>query len=428
MFRPFFISLLLLAGLAILTSSTCTGGKGISDQNIAFIFNKEPGYLQPVYRVAHETEGVSRLYYRISADNLLYSKDATGEKYVARFSFSWKLKNDYADHLFIDSGTVVREDVFENDPSQILNGSFQLTIPAGKDLVLEIELYDINRMADRTDYLPVEKTNIYQRQNFFISNPGQPGIPAFIEHLQTRDTLVIRHRNNPEKLYVRYYNREFSLPPPPFSYFSPKGFEFRPDSFYAVTPGSDGRFIFTAPKPGIYHLQLDSGRIEGLTLVCFMPNYPRFRTYEAMIQPLRYLTSKNEYDKMMRNPNRKTAVDSFWLSSGGNIDRGKELIRKFYNRVYDANDHFTSYLEGWKTDRGLVYIVYGPPNVLYRNNDRETWVYGEENNINSLSFTFTRVINPFSGNDFRLERSPTYQDGWYKAANAWRDGRIFIDK
>ena len=146
-----------------------------------------------------------------------------------------------------------------------------------------------------------------------------------------------------------------------------------------------------------------------------------------MIMPLRYLTSKNEYERMLRYTNKKTAVDSFWLSSGGSIDRGKDLVRKFYNRVYEANDHFTSYTEGWRTDRGLVYLVYGSPNVLYRSNTQETWVYGEENNINALSFTFTRVLNPFSGNDFRMERSPSYQDGWYKAANAWRDGRIFIE-
>ena len=45
--------------------------------------------------------------------------------------------------------------------------------------------------------------------------------------------------------------------------------------------------------------------------------------------PLRYLTSKNEYERMLRYTNKKTAVDSFWLSSGGSIDRGKDLVRKF---------------------------------------------------------------------------------------------------
>jgi GWxTD domain-containing protein len=130
---------------------------------------------------------------------------------------------------------------------------------------------------------------------------------------------------------------------------------------------------------------------------------------------------------MMAFRNKKAAVDSFWIHTAGSADRARELIRKFYNRTLDANRYFTSYLEGWRTDRGLIYLIYGPPNAVYRYSTGETWIYGEEHNSNSLNFTFTKVINPFSTNDFRLERSPIYQDSWYRATNSWREGRIFLD-
>jgi GWxTD domain-containing protein len=131
---------------------------------------------------------------------------------------------------------------------------------------------------------------------------------------------------------------------------------------------------------------------------------------------------------MANNRNTKAAVDSFWIAAGGSQDRARELIRKFYNRVEDSNKYFSSYLEGWKSDRGLVYIVYGPPNIVYKSSDSENWIYGEENNFNSLSFTFLKVINPFTDNDYRLERSQIFKTSWMNAVEMWRQGRVYAEK
>jgi hypothetical protein len=94
--------------------------------------------------------------------------------------------------------------------------------------------------------------------------------------------------------------------------------------------------------------------------------------------------------------------------------------------VQDANYYFTSYLEGWKTDRGMVYLIYGSPNVIYRTLNSETWIYGEENNVNSLSYSFTKVNNPFTNNDYTLERSVVYKQSWITAVDIWRQGRTYL--
>ncbi|MCE9540005.1 MAG: GWxTD domain-containing protein, partial [Bacteroidetes bacterium] len=96
------------------------------------------------------------------------------------------------------------------------------------------------------------------------------------------------------------------------------------------------------------------------------------------------------------------------------------------NRVQDANLYFTSYLEGWKTDRGMIYLIYGSPNVTYKTANSETWIYGEENNINSLSYTFSKTNNPFTNNDFTLDRSVVYKQSWYTAVDIWRQGRTYL--
>ncbi len=38
-----------------------------------------------------------------------------------------------------------------------------------------------------------------------------------------------------------------------------------------------------------------------------------------------------------------------------------EFKEEYYRRIAYANDHFAAAIPGWKTDRGRIYIVYGPP-------------------------------------------------------------------
>ena len=128
---------------------------------------------------------------------------------------------------------------------------------------------------------------------------------------------------------------------------------------------------------------------------------------------------------MIHNENKKIAVDNFWLKATRNPDRGKKIIREYYTRVQDANEYFMSYLDGWKTDRGMIYIVYGLPDVVYKTSVSESWIYGEEGNLMSLNFTFVKVNNPFTDNDYILNRSPIYQSSWYVAVEAWRQGIIY---
>ena len=73
----------------------------------------------------------------------------------------------------------------------------------------------------------------------------------------------------------------------------------------------------------------------------------------------------------------------------------------------------------------MISIVYGPPSIVSKLSDKEIWIYGDENNINSLSFVFIKMNNPFTNNDFKLQRSPMYKSSWYKAVDSWRNGRAY---
>ena len=71
----------------------------------------------------------------------------------------------------------------------------------------------------------------------------------------------------------------------------------------------------------------------------------------------------------------KAALDDFWIKCGGNVDKARELIRIYYTRVLYSNYYFTSYKEGWRSERGMIYIIYGPPDKVYKTSEGESWGY-----------------------------------------------------
>lgn len=81
-----------------------------------------------------------------------------------------------------------------------------------------------------------------------------------------------------------------------------------------------------------------------------------------------------------------------------------ELMEEYYGRVKYANEHFGHYFEGWKTDMGMVYIIFGPPSSVDRHpfdinaKPYEIWYYYEINRrfifVDETGFGDYRLITP----------------------------------
>ena len=76
----------------------------------------------------------------------------------------------------------------------------------------------------------------------------------------------------------------------------------------------------------------------------------------------------------------------FWKSVDPSPRTAKnELMIEYYNRVKIANERYSHYVEGWKTDMGMVFIIYGTPSVIDRypfesdSKPYEVWTYYEIN-------------------------------------------------
>jgi GWxTD domain-containing protein len=427
--------------------SSCSSSRSASTQNISHIYKPEQEILHPKYVVFHKTNTVSELYFKINSKELLYSKSAKSdphqvdesvlrltssggqagnENFSARISIHYQLISSYETKDIIDSATVIITDSYSNSPKDII-GKIDFNATFTNTYLLQVDFTDLNRNVTSKQFIEIDKRDHTTRQNFIVLS-AESKTPLFRNNIYKNEKFILQYRTPNSKVFVRYYHRNFPLPAPPFSTANMTPFDYSADSLFTLQLDEKDTIGFIFSKPGFYHIQADTNIKEGLTLFRFDDDFPFVKKPKDLLEPLRYLTTRQEYDAMSSYKNLKVAVDSFWVYAGGNHDRARELVKKFYNRVQDANIFFSSYIEGWKTDRGLIYIIYGPPNVVYKSSDAENWVYGEENNFNSLTFTFLKVINPFTDNDYRLDRSPVFKTGWFTAVEMWRQGRVYAGK
>lgn len=186
----------------------------------------------------------------------------------------------------------------------------------------------------------------------------------------------------------------------------------------------DRQAVLYITKQGFYQIVNKADALHGGSIHYFGKYYPDAKTVNDLLFPMRYITTNAEYNDLLNSKNLKQSIDAFWLKRGGDKTRARKLIKSYYTRVELANSLFTSYIEGWKSDRGMCYIVFGQPSKVVRSTASEVWIYGQEGSYNSIRLEFVKVVNPFSRNDFRLKRSASLKSPWYRAVDYWRQGRI----
>src|ERR1700680_265996 len=77
-----------------------------------------------------------------------------------------------------------------------------------------------------------------------------------------------------------------------------------------------------------------------------------------------YIISPEERQAFLQletNEEREQFIEQFWLRRSSNPDLpDNDFKEEHYRRIAYANEHFASGIPGWKTDRGRMYIMWGP--------------------------------------------------------------------
>ena len=373
----------------------------------------------------HLNDSVTTTYLEIKNENLIYKRPDTSFAFYADLRISYKLLPEPNSRKIIDSSSYhVIDRANEQVETKSLVSRFNLNARNNSNYYLEIQVFDLNKKIKYTKGLNIYKKSNFTEQNFLVTFNNAI---SFKTHFLKGENVIVKFSNPAiTHIIVNCFFKEFGPALPPFSSKTVDEFKYKPDSVYTMELTTN-QFQLTMPNSGFLHITPNTNLNEGLTLYTYDKTFPGVSNSDEMIRCTRYIMAKSDFDSCVNAFDKKVAIDNFWIGIAGSKERAKELLKKYYGRVKEANKYYTSYTQGWKTDRGMIFIVFGVPTNIYKSSKGETWIYGIETNPNATRFLFNKTQNPFTDNDYILERSQFFKEPYYTAVDFWRQGNVYIN-
>src|SRR6266852_231045 len=137
---------------------------------------------------------------------------------------------------------------------------------------------------------------------------------------------------------------------------------------------------------------------------------------------------RNAFLQLDTNEEREQFIEQFWLRRSSNPDLpDNDFKEEHYRRIAYTNEHFASGIPGWKTDRGRMYIMWGPADEVESHPtggtyDRpmeegggststypwETWRYRYMEGIGEN--VIWEFVDPSGSGEYRLTMDPSEKD------------------
>jgi GWxTD domain-containing protein len=130
---------------------------------------------------------------------------------------------------------------------------------------------------------------------------------------------------------------------------------------------------------------------------------------------------KSIFKKLSSDEERESFIEQFWARRNPDPRSPYNTFKEeHYRRIAYANEHFTSGIAGWRTDRGRVYIMYGKPDQLESHPtggayDRPTWEGGGTTTTFPFEKWWYRHIDGL-GSDIEIEFVDSSMSGEYRMA------------
>lgn len=150
-----------------------------------------------------------------------------------------------------------------------------------------------------------------------------------------------------------------------------------------------------------------------------------------MEQDVVYIITSDEkraFKKLATDEEREQYIEAFWRRRDPNPDTEvNEYLEEHFERIAYANQHFASGIPGWKTDRGRIYVMYGPPHEKESHPaggqyDRPSYHGGGSTTTYPFEVWFYRYlpgvgsgieiefVDPTGTGEYRIARSPDEKD------------------
>ncbi len=342
-------------------------------------------------------------------------ENASFEDYL----FSYAIVDSFQDEILDESIIALDEESLVKDIDTHFYFEEEVQIPEGQEEAYVVFWAKDSRQGDEYIYHVDLISPFTEEIPSFGAYYGND-IPFDQTFLNVEESLLF-NGYGVTNLHHFYYPQEFPLPLPPM--------ETKPGPVAREVPVEyEGEFLINVPQAfdrrGYYFVQSDTTANTGVLIKTSGKSYPKVSSWEEMVQMVTYISTRQEHEKLIEAENKKLALDEYWIRMTKDEDKAKELIKEYFRQVEFANILFTDFKDGWATDRGMVYIIMGPPQEVYFNLNRETWNYLGNDPNSKITFTFARVKNILTPNYYTLNRSRSYQPEWFRTITAWRNGQM----
>lgn len=386
---------LFLFSALVMLLGTKANAQALRDINYSYEYDAE-SYFSFKIKPVKQTQGWV-VFYRLQ---LLDSVFTTND-----FSIEWEKRDD----LDSKQGTVTTTGITVlNSTPKNLSGKIELESSANPQVIVAKVINNVKKQA--WFYHKILPPN-YTVTGYLEESDGEI---VFEPYVDVTKPIRINGFLPDQPLTVSYYKNNFPAAAPAFSEGMAKVSQaIKPDSSFLIANAQP--IVFA--KTGLYLVQKDTNSLEGVAFRA-ETSYPKFRRLEDLVGPFVYVCTKEEFHTLRMAGEDKKRFDKGIIGITRDVPRAKEFMKIYFDRAESANYYFTSYKEGWKTDRGMIYLIYGPPKTVFKFADREVWSYGKTN------FNFLKSSTLFDPENYVLIRSKKFADEWYEKVDLLRNSRF----
>lgn len=381
--------------LFLITTVVAGYGQSVSSINFNYWYNLQGEVTVDIHPV-RQRDSIA-VFYELTTTN----------KNQTSYILQWEKRDSYNQRM---GGIILPADsvVLQNGN---VKGSFRFAKPE-KPWLLVVKVTNPNTGKNWYFFKQIEA---HYPVNGYLEQGGEK---IWRSYISSAGSYTVQGSGSGKPVYFSYYKDNFPTPSPPFADKELKMDRFLfPDSTFSITPGNT---IGPFKKPGLYLGQEDTLSAEGFSFLVTNDPYPRYNKLGDLKGPLLFVTTREENDKIGLAGEDKAKFDKVVLEITGDKDRAKNFMRNYFKRVEFANHFFTSYKEGWKTDRGMIFMVFGAPDEVLVNGQQEIWGYKNPRQ----QFYFTKAGSVYHPDHSVLVRDKQYTEDWYLTIDLWRKSRF----
>ena len=374
--------------------------------------------IQSRYQPIDSTQ--TRIY--LYVEGMKGSTPVSTEDFIKLFNLNYVIYSDYGTRDRLGYGNIKLSEANVSRIQDKLTITFDIKNPDKEQGVLLSEITQSGTLKKVLNDLSIKFKNPTATNVFGVYLPNQK-LPLEKHYIKSNEEVVIQKINGEtQPLIVRYFKNNFEPASSPMN-LNPRTLSasLTADSVFTIQTNQNIQFS----REGLYSISSDTTLLESMGLLVVDERFPKMTRPQRLLQPLLYMSTNTEINEIKKSEDFKKALDTYWLNlMNGDAALAQQSIRSYYGRVEEANKLFTTYKEGWKTDKGMIFVILGSPNKVQRSKDREVWTYTQQGNAQNVNFTFNRRNNQFVDDHYELVRYADYQPIWYPVVEAWRNGTI----